>query len=472
MNEYLVQLLECINQNENIEKEQLIQALFLLRAHYSLAGIVVICQRIFTLIGDDELSEFRDELNTLKIISRLQDSEKKYSHFFSETTDRNNILTPLRPYTGDSGICDLLLIKAGISQNNESFNTVIRWFLDQIFHFQKKVHTLELYSSYLTGDGSIKLKDQKGSRVYNAFLAIRLLGDPSHEDILERVKDLITQNGPEQWIRSMSDRSEDKRFKEVFYPLKLFLSQIWENNPLKNKKKRPKFVHCIGLKHKKLILQRYGSLSIAIQPLEDVDEIHRGLVSDVFEHDEIEEDETPLEPLFRFFLAEQSDLIRGLYASKSTSQHIEAANVGLVWTKSRLSLNSIQEVFRLCQPSHTDASLILRAKLALILSLLTGRSVTELTAPRFSRNADQNNIAIQYDHTLSAYVLSVFAGTPTLKKKPEHSKFHVPWTNELHLVLPSELNDLVSQVKNLGITRRHMAVERDVSELLTVYLKS
>jgi hypothetical protein len=311
MNEYLVQLLECINQNENIEKEQLIQALFLLRAHYSLAGIVVICQRIFTLIGDDELSEFRDELNTLKIISRLQDSEE-YSHFFSETTDRNNILTPLRPYTGDSGICDLLLIQAGISQNNESFNTVIRWFLDQIFHFQKKVHTLEKYSDYLSGDKREKLKAKKGSRVYNAFLAIRLLGDPSHEDILERVKDLITQNGPEQWIRSMSDRSEDKRFKEVFYPLKLFLSQIWENNPLKNKKKRPKFVHCIGLKHKKLILQRYGSLSIAIQPLEDVDEIHRGLVSDVFEHDEIEEDETPLEPLFRFFLAEQSDLIRGL----------------------------------------------------------------------------------------------------------------------------------------------------------------
>ncbi|MBB4836238.1 tyrosine-type recombinase/integrase [Acinetobacter schindleri] len=465
MNEYLVQLLECINQNENIEKEQLIQALFLLRAHYSLAGIVVICQRIFTLIGDDELSEFRDELNTLKIISRLQDSEE-YSHFFSETTDRNNILTPLRPYTGDSGICDLLLIQAGISQNNESFNTVIRWFLDQIFHFQKKVHTLEKYSDYLSSDKREKLKAKKGSRVYNAFLAIRLLGDPSHEDILERVKDLITQNGPEQWIRSMSDRSEDKRFKEVFYPLKLFLSQIWENNPLKNKKKRPKFVHCIGLKHKKLILQRYGSLSIAIQPLEDVDEIHRGLVSDVFEHDEIEEDETPLEPLFRFFLAEQSDLIRGLYASKSTSQHIEAANVGLVWTKSRLSLNSIQEVFRLCQPSHTDASLILRAKLALILSLLTGRSVSELTAPRFSRNVDQNNIAIQYDHTLSAYVLSVFAGTPTLKKKPEDSKFHVPWTNELHLVLPIELNDLVSQVKNLGITRHHMAVERDVSELI------
>lgn len=465
MNEYLVQLLECINQNENIEKEQLIQALFLLRAHYSLAGIVVICQRIFTLIGDDELSEFRDELNTLKIISRLQDSEE-YSHFFSETTDRNNILTPLRPYTGDSGICDLLLIQAGISQNNESFNTVIRWFLDQIFHFQKKVHTLEKYSDYLRGDKREKLKAKKGSRVYNAFLAIRLLGDPSHEDILERVKDLITQNGPEQWIRSMSDRSEDKRFKEVFYPLKLFLSQIWENNPLKNKKKRPKFVHCIGLKHKKLILQRYGSLSIAIQPLEDVDEIHRGLVSDVFEHDEIEEDETPLEPLFRFFLAEQSDLIRGLYASKSTSQHIEAANVGLVWTKSRLSLNSIQEVFRLCQPSHTDASLILRAKLALILSLLTGRSVTELTAPRFSRNADQNNIAIQYNHTLSAYVLSVFAGTPTLKKKPEHSKFHVPWTNELHLVLPSELNDLVSQVKNLGITTRQLAVEREVRRLI------
>lgn len=91
-------------------------------------------------------------------------------------------------------------------------------------------------------------------------------------------------------------------------------------------------------------------------------------------------------------MAEQSDLIRGLYASKSTSQHIEAANVGLVWTKWRLSLNSIQDVFRLCQPSKADTSLILRAKLALILSLLTGRSVTELTAPCFSQNTDQNKV--------------------------------------------------------------------------------
>jgi len=57
----------------------------------------------------------------------------------------------------------------------------------------------------------------------------------------------------------------------------------------------------------------------------------------------------------------------------------------------RLSLNSIQDVFRLCQPSKADTSLILRAKLALILSLLTGRSVTELTAPCFSQNTDQNN---------------------------------------------------------------------------------
>ena len=77
MNSYFKQLLEWIKQNENIEEQELIQALFLLRAHYSLAGIVVICQRIFTLIGDDELPEFRDELNTLKIISRLQDSDCK-----------------------------------------------------------------------------------------------------------------------------------------------------------------------------------------------------------------------------------------------------------------------------------------------------------------------------------------------------------------------------------------------------------
>jgi hypothetical protein len=92
MKSYFKKLLECINQNENIEEKELIQALFLLRAHYSLAGIVVICQRIFTLIGDDELPEFRDELNTLKIISRLQDSEK-YAHFFSDIHPRHYVHT-------------------------------------------------------------------------------------------------------------------------------------------------------------------------------------------------------------------------------------------------------------------------------------------------------------------------------------------------------------------------------------------
>ncbi|MFC6166260.1 tyrosine-type recombinase/integrase [Acinetobacter terrestris] len=466
MNSYLKQLLEWIKQNENIEEKELIQALFLLRAHYSLAGIVVICQRIFTLIEDDELPEFRSELNTLKIISTLQESDQ-HSHFFSETTDKNkHPHTPLRPFTGDSGICDLLLIQAGLSRNNEHFDSVIIWFLEQIFYFQKKVYTLDLYSHYLHGDGSTKLKNLKGSRVYNAFLAIRQLGDPGNEDILEQVKELLIQNSPEQLIQLMSAGSEDKRLNEVFYALKLFLSQIWQNNRLKNKKKRREFLHRIGLKHKKLILQRYGSLSMAIQPLEDMDEIHRGLISEVFEDDEIEEDETPLEPLFTFFLAEQSDLIRGLYASKSIFQHVEATNVGLVWTKWRLSLNSIQEVLRLCQPSKADTSLILRAKLALILSLLTGRPVSELIAPCFSQNTDQNNIVIEYDHISSAYVLSVLAGTPILKAKPEESKFHVPWTKKLHLVLPSELNALVNQVKNLGIKTRQPAVEREVRRLI------
>ncbi len=81
MNIYFKQLIEWMKQHENIEEQELIQALFLLRAHYSLAGIVVICQRIFTLIGDHELPIFRNELNTLKIISTLQNSDQ-HSHFF------------------------------------------------------------------------------------------------------------------------------------------------------------------------------------------------------------------------------------------------------------------------------------------------------------------------------------------------------------------------------------------------------
>ena len=81
MNIYFKQLLEWMNQNTHVEEQKLLRALFLLRAHYSLAGIVIICQRIFTLIGDNELPKFRDELKTLEIISALEYSEE-YSHFF------------------------------------------------------------------------------------------------------------------------------------------------------------------------------------------------------------------------------------------------------------------------------------------------------------------------------------------------------------------------------------------------------
>nr|WP_228203605.1 hypothetical protein [Acinetobacter sp. ACNIH1] len=87
MNIYFKQLLEWMNQNASIEEQVLIQALFLLRVHYSLAGIVVICQRIFTLVGDDELPEFRDELNTLKIISTLQGEFKHEVRQFEKSYD-------------------------------------------------------------------------------------------------------------------------------------------------------------------------------------------------------------------------------------------------------------------------------------------------------------------------------------------------------------------------------------------------
>ena len=41
MNIYFKQLLEWINQNSPIEEQKLLRALFLLRAHYSLAGIEI-----------------------------------------------------------------------------------------------------------------------------------------------------------------------------------------------------------------------------------------------------------------------------------------------------------------------------------------------------------------------------------------------------------------------------------------------
>lgn len=474
MNTAYQQLKGFVMQTSSVTEDQLLQTLFSLRAHYSLAGLIVICQRIIELVDKEnsdkanyiDFTEFSDELNTIRLISTLKHDQslkdcEKLSHFKSETINKNKHKpTPLRPFTGDSGICDLLLIQSELKEANTAFDKVLVWFLRQIFYFQRHVHTLEKYKIYLFGSGTSKLKDQKGSRIYNAFLAIRQLGDPTYEYPLKEVQKLIKKYPEVELIKKMREGHTDARLNLIFYSLQLFLSQIWESTTLDDKKKRQAFLHRIGHKHQQLALQRYGSLSIAMQSLDEADEIHRGLLSEVYATSLIEEDDPPLEPLFIFFLAEQRDLIRGLYAAKSASQHIEAANVGLPWVKWRLSSTAIQAVLQVCQPCNTDTSLVSRAKLALVLSLITGRPVLELSAPHFDFSTD--NISV----CLTSNILSVPAGKPVLKKEPEASPFHLPQAFHLRLVLPDDLKALIHQVAKLGIKKQQPAVEREAKALL------
>lgn len=72
--------------------------------------------------------------------------------------------------------------------------------------------------------------------MYNAFLAIRLLGDAGNTQILEDVKASLLQNSPKQLIQLMSVHDKDEQLNKIYYALKLFLSQIWQNNRQKNKK--------------------------------------------------------------------------------------------------------------------------------------------------------------------------------------------------------------------------------------------
>ena len=104
-----------VMQTTDVTEDQLLQTLFSLRAHYSLAGLIVICQRIIELVDKEnsdkanyiDFTEFSDELNTIRLISTLDSDQalkdrKELSHFKFETTNKNKHKpTPLRPFTGD-----------------------------------------------------------------------------------------------------------------------------------------------------------------------------------------------------------------------------------------------------------------------------------------------------------------------------------------------------------------------------------
>lgn len=502
-NKYFDELAKIVQERFGIDQDNLIDALFIIRAHYNLAGIVVVCQHLNELIetypnlrNDVFIKDLDDRLRTLNKIANLMEAP---GHFIEDTINKNQRNeTPIRPYTGDSSLCDLLLIQPQSIENehNKLFEWVSAWLTWQTFHFQEKIHSPQLYRDYLLGSGDTNLKEKDGSRIYGAFLALRQLGDVKNFETLIQVHYLLQNIDKESSIKA-ANKLKEKRKQDIeiedkiLYYIGLFLSQLWLGEGTKSSTGgKESLISSIKQKQKQLGLRRYGKSYFVLQRIDD-DDIHSGLISEIYrqnsEDDKNEElltgdkdlndepTELSVEPEVLLFLSEGNDLLRGFYAAKSALHHIESGNAGLLWPRWRLSNTAISHVVSLIEFVPNEPPMHYRAKLAIGLSLLTGRSLGEVSAPIFVKNNEVPELTDKIGINISSMVLIVPAGTPTLKSFSPNSdplpKFCSPWEKLIRLPLPKFMHALVNEVEKYGITTRQEAVTRKAIEILDFVAK-
>jgi|GEM_PF-616387 integrase len=492
-------LAQIVQDRFGIDQAKLIDALFIIRAHYNLAGIIVVCQHLSDLIdtfpklrAGTSFEDLDDRLSTLIKIARLNDAP---GHFIEETINKNNRNeTPLRPLTGESSLCDLFLIQHGSQEpkQNNLFEWILAWFTWQTFHFQKKILSPEKYSDYLLGKGDKNLKNMDGSRIYGAFLALRQLGDnnnPENFETLKQVKHILNEIDEESSIKAAAELRISKKNAanieeyQIRYKLGLFLFQVWFKEKIKTKSSSKKLISKVKRNQKQLGLRRYGQAFSVLQRI-DADNIHSGLIVEISRQgtednkseelltgkNDLNDDPTELsvEPEILLFLSttKGNDLLRGFYASKSALHHIESGNAGLLWPKWRLSNTAISQVLSSIKFIDNDPPMRHRAKLAIGLSLLTGRSLSEVSAPVFVENYDIPELAKKIGINTSSMVLIVPAGTPQLKNVTPLPKFCSSWESSIRLPLPDFMHALVKKVSEYNSIPRQETITNIATELL------
>jgi len=161
----------------SVERRQLLDALYLIRAPRTLVGVVPAARQFQDYRRDypalsafDGRDGYADTLDVLDKIAALPTDDEILS---GAQLGHYRAWTPLRPITGDSVIGELLLIRAGGSVPSEDFEQLLVWLLWQAIRFQHRTMPAGRYEAYLGSEDSLLHSDRHGSRLYQAYLALQ-----------------------------------------------------------------------------------------------------------------------------------------------------------------------------------------------------------------------------------------------------------------------------------------------------------
>jgi integrase len=493
-----------------VTQAELIDALRLISAHHNLEAIVTCTRRIFEFeqlypnLLDHPIENLAPRLDILRRISQLVFAEEhfKQSHLPKDSP------CPLTPFTGDSPICDLMLLNRYDGTQQDEFEKVLAWFVWIALKYHNEALSSDRYESYiLSAEGRPKLSSNKYSgRIASAARHVRQLADSGRSDDLERLVqldlsltdesgkslaglaervrgrngigqtlDVIKKFEPEADIEELKERLVTVR-DSVASPMRYLWRLIWV--PGTSGRSSPSHVSRQKQETKKLFgtkASRYGEslvhgtdagktliVDVTPEPKPVKAKVPKEAIDDVDD-----EDHPPKDPTYRLVYEDTDDLVQGWYAAKGAQYAVEYQNAQLPWSAHRLSSSAVRELIKnvlthqdrgipeKLSESQRKALVAKRAGKVLVgLSLITGRSFEELRVAEIQPVPYRwkNERSIQVD--IAKGLLRVKAGAPNLTKKAraklEGSRILAPHGEMVTIKLPMFLQELIGDAKWLG----------------------
>ena len=474
MNTHLTNLLKQVNARRaqapdgagKLSRSDLIDALRLLSAPHSLEGAALYCRRFTDMLEANpaikpaKLGDINDRLTILREVAAAGEDDPHFaqSHYPIDSP------TPLQPYTGDGPLCDVLMLKAARDEDQPDFQRITEWFVGLCLRYHHQTLTRAVYANYLDGEassGNRLNRHEAGGPIAAAGCQIRKLADPdqraSREALLELGLGLTEGEGSHlAWLAQLVHRAPTIHASEVrslvsrtgldedgarhqlalmrrhvHGAIRHVLRLTWRlaEEGVGASRRR---LHQAQRDYSRPRVRRYGAFSetvhvidpnagdspIAIDvyglpaPTIDLPRPPRGGLIDVG----VDPRGPEGDPLYQIYIGgSKDDLLASYYAAKGWRYAQEYEHALLPWSRTRLGRDALQALTGALPRTGGDATSRRAAKLIVLISLMTGRTLEEASRVRIQNDANRTvpkDVGLFI--ALAEGTLSVRAATPEL----------------------------------------------------------
>lgn len=523
MNPRLSQLLDVVNISRRrldvatlLSRPELVDALALISAPYSLEAASQYCGRLVAIVDEhpellpSDAADAAARIGILQEVARAGDVDPYFagSHLPLESN------TPLQPWSGDGPLCDVLVLDARRPHERPQFHAIAEWFVGLCLRYHHRWLAPETYQRYIDGDGapdSRLNRERGGSAIAAAGCAIRHLDDPNEYEVCEALRGLGLELGGErgaelarlasqvhrvprigaahvrQWMRiSGHDESRARDELEVMrnvvpgtvrHVLRLIWGRADERGPALRRHMRSVVRHYSqsrvtrshGITENIVIEDPDDDASpVSLTVYEDQDSEQNAIQRQKLPRDAwVDTGEDPDAPaedeLYHLYVGTaRDDPIAAYYKAKGARYAMEYENAMLPWARNRLGTQALQFLVQALHVNPSDSLLVRASKVMVLLSLLTGRTLTSVRIARIALDAPSalSTGAVTTEPLGGADVvvstsnatLYVLAAAPDLKPRSWRIErpLAYPRGGYLALPLPTWARDLVGDGSWLG----------------------